>query len=165
MQVYNLRSVGQQGLSEEAVCKQKPLRGKGEKQGSKGTSDGRASQTQGTGQANAWGWSHTQSVHGITKRIQKRASGVLWIIQKKNNALLLFSPVNLKVHVWNIFQMITCKILMNYRDKWFFMMMRVYFQGFVCRYRERQSLKDLESPWTLLLSVLNSKACLSSDIK
>ena len=34
--MYDLRWVGQQGLSEEAVCKQRPLRGKEEKQGSKG---------------------------------------------------------------------------------------------------------------------------------
>ena len=82
--MYNLRWVDQQGLSEEAVCKQRPLRGKEEKQGSKGTSDGRASQTQGTGHANVWGWSHTQSVHGMTKKFQERASGALWFIEKKN---------------------------------------------------------------------------------
>lgn len=70
--MYNLRLVGQQGLSEEAACKQRPLRGKEEKQGSKGTSEGKASQIQGTGHAR------------MTTRFQERASGALWFIEKKN---------------------------------------------------------------------------------
>ena len=52
---------------------------------------------------------------------------------------------------------------MSYRDKWIFTMMCIYFQGFVWRFGERQSPKDLESPWSLLRSVPNSKARLSSD--
>lgn len=58
------------------------------------------------------------------REFRKEPHGYYGLYEEKHNALLLlFSPVNLKVLMWNIFQMITCKILMNYRDKWFFMMM------------------------------------------
>lgn len=53
------------------------------------------------------------------REFRKEPQGYYGLYRRKtNNALLLlFSPVNLKVLMWNIFQMITCKILTNYRDK------------------------------------------------